>query len=194
MKGKDMPGNELTLEKDLGLPWYRQRWPWLLMSGPVLVVVAGIITTFIAFATWDGLVADDYYKEGLAVNQSLQRSRQAQARGISADLSFSPSRDRVRATLTGPVGDLASLKLRLTHATLAGLDQTLTLERIAPGFYEGPLKPPPGKVLLQIETGEWRIGGQWHPREAGARLEPQTPAATADAQGSGKASEKGGPS
>ena len=26
------------------VPWYRQRWPWLLMLGPMVVVVAGIST------------------------------------------------------------------------------------------------------------------------------------------------------
>lgn len=41
-------------------PWYRHRWPWLLMAGPGTVLVAGAITTWIAFASADGLVADDY--------------------------------------------------------------------------------------------------------------------------------------
>ena len=25
-------------------PWYRQRWPWLLMAGPAIVVVASMYT------------------------------------------------------------------------------------------------------------------------------------------------------
>jgi len=25
-------------------PWYRHRWPWLLMAGPLAVLVAGFIT------------------------------------------------------------------------------------------------------------------------------------------------------
>jgi hypothetical protein len=40
------------------LPWYRHRWPWLLMSGPAIVVVAGIATTIIAVRTADPMVAD----------------------------------------------------------------------------------------------------------------------------------------
>ena len=35
-------------------PWYRERWPWILMSGPAAVIVAGAITTWIAFASADG--------------------------------------------------------------------------------------------------------------------------------------------
>ena len=58
-------------------PWYRERWPWILMSGPAIVIVAGVITTWIAFATSDGLVADDYYKRGLEVNAVLKREQEA---------------------------------------------------------------------------------------------------------------------
>ena len=57
-----------------GTPWYRQRWPWLLMLGPAIVVVAGIVTAVIAIETDDGLVTDDYYKRGLAINQTLERA------------------------------------------------------------------------------------------------------------------------
>ena len=34
---------------------------------PIMLAVAGAITTWIAFSTSDGLVAQDYYKQGLAV-------------------------------------------------------------------------------------------------------------------------------
>ena len=58
-------------------PWYRQRWPWILMAGPAAVLVAGAITTWIAFSTSDGLVAQDYYKQGLAVNKVLAKEEAA---------------------------------------------------------------------------------------------------------------------
>ena len=34
-------------------PWYREPWPWLLMAGPAAVVVAGLITAWIAVKTDD---------------------------------------------------------------------------------------------------------------------------------------------
>ena len=39
-------------------PWYRHPWPWILMAGPAIVVVAGIATAVIAVRTADPLVAD----------------------------------------------------------------------------------------------------------------------------------------
>ena len=67
-------------------PWYREPWPWLLMAGPATVLVAGAATTWIAFASSDGLVAEDYYKQGLGINRRLAREEAARKLGISAKL------------------------------------------------------------------------------------------------------------
>ena len=65
-------------------PWYRELWPWLIISGPAAVLVAGAVTTWIAFASADGLVAEDYYKQGLGINRRLAREDAARKLGISA--------------------------------------------------------------------------------------------------------------
>ena len=39
-------------------PWYREPWPWILMSGPATVVVAGCVTAVIAIRTADPVVAN----------------------------------------------------------------------------------------------------------------------------------------
>ena len=58
-------------------PWYRQAWPWFLISLPATAVVAGLITFYLAARGWDGPVANDYYKQGLAINEELTRSNRA---------------------------------------------------------------------------------------------------------------------
>ena len=55
--------NKITLQS---LPWYQHRWPWLLMAGPFIVIIAGFITMWISFSGADALVVDDYYKQGKA--------------------------------------------------------------------------------------------------------------------------------
>ena len=62
-------------------PWYRYRSPWLLMLGPAAVVVAGVATAWLAISTEDGLVVEDYYKEGKAINRVLKREETAGAMG-----------------------------------------------------------------------------------------------------------------
>ena len=79
-------------------PWYMHRWPWILMAGPAVVVVAGIVTAWIAMTTSDGLVADDYYKQGLAVNQMLARNDAAAAMQLEARLRLADGRIELRLT------------------------------------------------------------------------------------------------
>ena len=58
-------------------PWYREPWPWILMSGPAVVVVAALATAVIAVRTADGLVAEDYYRRGVDINKRLTREERA---------------------------------------------------------------------------------------------------------------------
>jgi hypothetical protein len=137
-------------------PWYREPWPWLLMAAPAAAVIAGAITLWLALGTFDGLVAEDYYKQGLAINQDLRREEAARARGIEASVTLADARLEVR--LTGPAP--AELRARLVHATRSGHDMQLTLARKAQGEYEAPLPPlPAGRWQLVLEDAgrEWRI-------------------------------------
>lgn len=36
-------------EQKTSEPWYKHRWPWLLMAGPAIVVVACAFTIYLAF-------------------------------------------------------------------------------------------------------------------------------------------------
>jgi hypothetical protein len=137
-------------------PWYRQLWPWLLISGPAAVLVAGAATMWVAFASADGLVADDYYKQGLAINKRLAKEDEARRRGISANVRLSP--DRLRIELAGEAP--AALFVHLAHATRAGHDLRLRLVPVAPGAYEAELSElPRGRwhVVIEDPRGAWRI-------------------------------------
>ena len=86
------------------LPWYRHRWPWFLMLGPFVVVIAGILTAYIAFKSNDGLVDDDYYRKGLAVNQVTEREQNALRLGVRGEVMLSDKEDQVRIVLMVPEG------------------------------------------------------------------------------------------
>lgn len=38
-----------SMEQEVSKPWYKERWPWILMAGPAIVVVGCIITIYLAF-------------------------------------------------------------------------------------------------------------------------------------------------
>jgi hypothetical protein len=140
-------------------PWYRERWPWILMAGPAVVVIAGLVTAWLAISTDDGLVIDDYYKQGLAINQTLGRSDAAGRLGIAAELRLADG--RIRVLLGGPAGP-GALSLRLVHPTRSGMDQRLDLAVVEPGVYEGRLRPlQPGRWHVLLEARDWRLAGDW---------------------------------
>jgi uncharacterized protein len=56
-------------------PWWKHGLVWLLISGPAVVVVAGVITFWIALGSPDPVVTEDYYRKGLEINQQLARER-----------------------------------------------------------------------------------------------------------------------
>jgi hypothetical protein len=137
-------------------PWYREAWPWLLMSGPAAVIVAGAITTWIAFASADGLVAEDYYKQGLGINRVLAREESARKQGITASVAL--SKDRLSVRLSGAAPE--ALFVHLAHATRAGHDQRLRLTPAGGGRYDAALPPLPAgrwRIVIEDPRGGWRV-------------------------------------
>jgi hypothetical protein len=142
-------------------PWYRQRWPWLLIAGPAIVVVAGIVTIGLAIRSDDGLVADDYYKQGLAINQLIGRAERARTLGIVADVTLDAD-GRVRAEVagsgSGPETVPAAITLILAHPTRAGGDLRAELRRGPDGSYAGAVEAAaPSRWRLIVESSTWRL-------------------------------------
>lgn len=144
-------------------PWYREPWPWYLMSGPFIVVVAALTTAWIAYSTDDGLVTDDYYKQGLAVDRTLARSKEAESLGLEVRARFTA--EGVDLGLTSAVdGNFVppkALNLTLSHPTRAGLDQTVRLNAVN-GRYAGKIRLPASGhwlVLVEDEAQTWRLMG-----------------------------------
>ena len=44
--------------------WYQEGYVWLVIAIPGLAVVMGVVLITLASTSFDGLVADDYYKKG----------------------------------------------------------------------------------------------------------------------------------
>jgi uncharacterized protein len=56
-------------------PWWTHGHVWLLISGPLSVVIAGFVTLWLALGTPDPLVAEDYYRRGLDMNKTLDKEK-----------------------------------------------------------------------------------------------------------------------
>ena len=145
-------------------PWYRQFWPWFLISLPATVVVAGFVTLYIANKYSDDLVADEPYKDGLAINIQLEKKLVAEQRGIEASFQFlgEGAEQRVDIQLAGET-DGEELILTLSHPLEADRDFTVPLQYSGSGRYVGRLTqavaPRWHWTLVSTGTTPWRLDG-----------------------------------
>ena len=155
------------------LAWYREPWPWLLMLGPGIVIIAAVVTLLLALESNDGLVADDYYKQGMAINQIMQRDSRARELGYHAEMTFERASGDVKLVLNGRTPP-QSLLLHLAHPTRSGMDQTIMLA--ASGRAEhatgnaiqytgriASVTEARWQVMLSDQGNTWRIAGEWTP-------------------------------
>ena len=146
-------------------PWYRHLWPWLLMLGPAIVIVAGVITTVIAVSRPDAVVVDDYYKRGKAINQDLRRDRAATSLRLSVDATY----DAGKGVLSGRMRSwgrpfAAPIRIHLAHATQPEKDLVRAVKPDADGRFAvavGHLDRARWEVVVEGGEREWRLASSW---------------------------------
>ena len=140
--------------------WYREPIVWLVLAIPATAVVAGAVMLVLAYTTWDGLVADDYYERGMQIGRSLARDEEAVRLGIEAALTFSSSPDIVEVRLRGRAGMHGAdrLELRFARAAQAGADVTILPNPGADAVWQGiEPAPAPGKWYAELGNRRWRL-------------------------------------
>lgn len=142
--------------------WYREPLVWLVLAIPAAAVVAGAAMLVLANATWDGLVADDYYQRGLQINRALARDAEAARLGLEAVVVF-PAPGVVEARLSA-VGDASAvlsrdrLNLRFARAARTGKDVRILLVRDTAAVWRGTLPDlASGKWYVEIGNDDWRL-------------------------------------
>lgn len=154
----------MSRQRHAPVPWYRQFWPWFLIALPASVVVAGLVTVFIAFNNADTLVNDDYYKDGLAINQRLARDETAAAMGLEARVTFDRMTGEVVVDLEAGEPVSGRLQLLLFHPVDKGLDRTLDLASAGGGRYRADLaQMPRHRYYLRLRPAlepDWRLNGE----------------------------------
>jgi len=140
-------------------PWYRQGWPWFLIALPASAVFGGIATFFLAVHSPNDLVVDDYYKEGLAINQQLELQHAATQLGLAGLLR---SNGKILSLRMDGQAALStnSMVLRFVHATRADLDKEIRLQRQPEGLYTTAMPALPNGnwyLYLQPSDQSWEI-------------------------------------
>lgn len=148
-----------SLSPQITSRWHQEPLAWLVFGLPAVVVVASFITLAIALNSADGLVVDDYYKQGLEINKVLIRQDYAAA----ASLSFTPSLAlghtlRLQFSAKAGFSYPDQIDVQITHATRSDIDHQLKLQHGGDGVYVGHLASlAAGPWYIDASTAEWRV-------------------------------------
>ena len=64
--------------------WHRVPFVWLLIAIPLTAVIVGFVGLALAIRSDDGMVEDDYYKQGMTINRMLDRDKAAAAENLTS--------------------------------------------------------------------------------------------------------------
>ena len=155
-------------------PWFQQPFVWMIIGIPLSSVIVGMVMLWLSIVSFDGMVADDYYKQGLQINRVLDRERAALAAQLSGTLVLRETDSRLQ--LQSADSDFllpAQVDVQLSYATSAGQDVAFTMTHsaaLASGEYRGPaLNLPQGRWYVYVSSDSidgasanrdaWRLNG-----------------------------------
>ncbi len=155
------------MKKEDTQPWYKQFWPWFLISIPMASIIAGIAMIVISIDGADTLVKEDYYKEGLAINKQFDKIEQAKKLQIKANIRLVENKFSITLSSKQPIAE--SLVLSFSHATIESKDFELNLQQDANGNYFAflpaeRLNEIQGKWYLELapRSSNWLLKGHWY--------------------------------
>lgn len=66
---------QIKTTEDSPQPWWRTGFMWLVVGGPLAVIIASFITLYFAIKVPDPVVDADYYRKGIEINKTLDDKR-----------------------------------------------------------------------------------------------------------------------
>lgn len=153
--------------------WYKQFWPWFLITLPAIAVIGGITIVVVAFTSQPELVKDDYYRSGLEINEVLKQDQKAAELNLKADILLDREVGELVIDLSGDFSEFPPfLVLKFLHTQKARSDHWVKLRHIAEGRYTGDLgqnrltrwylrlTPAVEGNDTNAGSSEWRLTGQ----------------------------------
>lgn len=78
-------------------PWWKFGHVWLIIAGPAIVIVAGFVTLWLAVSRPDPVVAEDYYRQGIEINKTLESPEKSLAPAMKGrNHAATPAQDQPR--------------------------------------------------------------------------------------------------
>jgi len=141
-------------------PWFKQPWLWFVLSIPITSVILSSIMVTVAIVGRDTLVSDNYYKDGMAINQTLEQDHLANKLGLKPLLTIDGTVIKLELKALGKIADQPFLTFKLLHPTSAEKDMIIKLLPSGNGLYLGELPHiAEGRFYLDLYAfdNSWRL-------------------------------------
>ena len=143
----------------LSNPWYKQPWLLFVISIPLCSIILSSIMIYVAVAGRDSLVSDNYYKDGMAINQTIEQDQLADQLGLRPIVTIDQN-GLIRVELDAQqMAQQPFLTLKLLHPTVAAEDHIVQLLPTSSGFVGELPTPVSGRRYLDLYSHDqsWRI-------------------------------------
>ncbi len=160
--------------------WHQEPWMLLVIGGPLLVVIAAIITGVIAWRSQDKVVSNDYYRQGLHIDQDLARDAKARLYNMDAQLTLVQGQN-LQLQLQGAV-KLPPFAILVIASGKNGLQANeaqykITMQQVRPGLYAAALplalQQDASHWHVKLSGDDWRLTARWQHGAQHVALRPQ---------------------
>jgi len=145
----------------VGKPWYKQPWLWFVLSIPITSVILSSIMVTVAVIGKDSLVSDNYYKDGMGINQTIGQDQLADQLNLMPTISIINTAVILKFDSgSSELPQQAFLSLKLLHPTVSAKDISIKLLPSPTGIYLGDLpRAIEGRRYLDLYAYDesWRI-------------------------------------
>lgn len=148
--------------------WFRQFWPWFIISIPAATVVACMYTIFLAVSTSDSLVVSAKGGVDVATEAAIAAERFAAAQGMRGEIAVDPSTGLMTLTVDNlpEAARMQALTMDFSHPAFAARDHSI---RFLPAISdEGAVFVGQQAIAMDdrwyvvLENDEWRLTGNWN--------------------------------
>lgn len=154
--------NAPASDADTVRPWYKEPWPFILVSITGLGVVAGSTLAFIGLSNPPELVRGEFEQLGRGLTDTSVRTSQARALGLDGQVQLVGDQVVLTLSATQPESLPERLLVQFQHPASSDGDATALLQRGTDGQYRGGLAQAPHSsalvIVSDLEQSWWLAG------------------------------------